>query len=141
MRQFRLTLLLSLLLLPYTINSNSNKSVSKKEMKRLELFTAIAKVESNMDPKSHNKSTDAVGIVQIRKILVKDVNRIYGTKFSYKDRWNKDKSYKMFRLYQNKYNPRWDIERGARIWNGGPDGMKKRTTISYYKKVKKCYRK
>lgn len=120
-----------------TIDSSLTKNkYSEKQMKTI---IAHMQVESSNNDKAWNRKTDAVGVLQIRPILVREVNRLYGTNFTYKDRWNRWKSYQMFCLIQNHYNPKWELEKAARIWNGGPDGMKKPSTKKYYRKVKSVY--
>jgi hypothetical protein len=42
------------------------------------LLAAIIQVESSGNPRAYNQREDAVGILQIRRILVDDLNRIYG---------------------------------------------------------------
>jgi len=104
------------------------------------LLDAIAYVESGNDPNAWNEKEDAVGLYQIRKIFVDDVNRILGKPvFSYNDRWNPHKSREMAYIYicywakKAKGNK---IEAMARIFNGGPKGWKKKCTKPYWKKVK-----
>jgi hypothetical protein len=76
---------------------------------------------------------NAVGILQIYPIMVKDVNRILGyEKYQMSDRQSEKMSIEMFWIYQNRYNPSHDFEKMCRIWSGGPKGMKKQSTIMYY---------
>jgi hypothetical protein len=81
------------------------------------------------------------GYFQITPILINDLNAIYGTNFKLSDRYHYRSCVTMFFLYQNHYNPTWDYEKAARIWNGGPDGMKKKSTIAYWNKTKKLLNK
>ena len=46
----------------------------------------------------------------------------------------------MFILTQKNLNPKNDIEKAIRIWNGGP-GYTKAGTDCYYRKVMKVYNK
>jgi len=102
----------------------------------LKLFIAIAIVESNLNPNAFNPKENAAGIVQIRPILVKDVNRISGKKYTLEDRFSVRKSYEMFCIYLTYYKPK-TYEQAARMWNGGPKGHLKKSTLKYWKKVKK----
>jgi len=103
-----------------------------------DLLAAIAQVESGNCATAHNKEEDAVGLYQIRKIYVDDVNRILGKPyFSYKDRWNPHKSRDMVCIYIIHYGQGKAVEQLARIHNGGPRGWKKKSTIPYWSKVKK----
>lgn len=84
----------------------------------------------------HNDKEDAIGYLQIRPVMINDVNRIIGwDKYKHSDAWDKNKSIEIFMLYQDYYNPEWDLERAARIWNGGPSGDRKSATLKYWGKV------
>lgn len=103
-----------------------------------DLLKAIATVESGNNPSAHNKAEDAVGLYQIRKIYVDDINRILGKPhFSYKNRWSAYKSRLMVGVYLNHYGRGKTIEQLARIHNGGPRGHEKKATEKYWLKVKK----
>jgi len=110
---------------------------SEEHSKRI-IIAAIIHQESNGDPKAFNKKEQAVGILQIRPIMVEEVNRlIKNNKYSLSDRWNEDKSLAMFIDYNNIVNPNWDPEQAARKWNGGINGMSKPTTLEYWLKLEK----
>ena len=100
------------------------------------LVNAIIHVESRGDVNAHNVSEDAVGVLQIRPIMVKEVNRVLGfDKYTLQDRWDKKKSIEMFNVIR--YNtPNPTNEKIARNWNGGPNGYKKKSTLKYWQKVK-----
>jgi hypothetical protein len=113
------------------------------------LYSSIVWVESkgNANAKSRDGS---VGIVQIKPVMVKEVNRIckiqgLDKKFTLADRKNPAKSAEMFWIYQEFYNPdlnldslsKEDMATLARKWNGGPKGHMKRATKKYWKKVSK----
>lgn len=93
----------------------------------------------------------AVGAYQIHKIYVDDVNRILKKlsiwlHFSYEDRWDKAQSRRMIEYYVGYYaliphlnRHVWrpgDLEKIARIHNGGPTGHTKDSTKPYWEKVK-----
>ena len=104
------------------------------------LLSAIIHVESNNDDLAYRASEDAVGCLQIRKCMVKDVNRILkrqksNLRFTYDDRWLRNKSIKMFDIYCKHYGLT-TAEEIARCWNGGPRGMQNEMTAKYWKKVK-----
>ncbi len=113
------------------------------------LYSSIVWVESkgNANAKSRDGS---VGIIQIKPVMVKEVNRICKIKgidkrFTLADRKNPNKSEEMFWIYQEFYNPdinrdslsKEDMEIMARKWNGGPEGHRKKATRKYWKKVSK----
>jgi hypothetical protein len=104
------------------------------------LLSAIMFVESSYNDSAYNSYEDAVGCLQIRKCMVNDVNRILrrqksDLRFSYDDRWFRDKSIKMFDIYCKHYGLT-TAEEIARCWNGGPRGMQNEMTAGYWKKVK-----
>jgi len=127
------------------------KPFEKNEAVKDVLYSSIAWVESKHNPKA--KSRDgSVGVIQIKPVMVKEVNRIckirgLKTRFTLSDRNNPNKSEEMFWIYQKFYNPRmnWDslsvsdIKILARKWNGGPNGNLKRATNGYWKKVSKRF--
>ena len=103
------------------------------------LLSAIIHVESGNNDSAYNSYEDAVGCLQIRKCMVDDVNRILfrqksDLKFSYSDRWLRNKSIKMFDIYCKHYGLT-TAEEIARCWNGGPRGMNKPITATYWRKV------
>ena len=69
-----------------------------------------------------------------------NVNRIYGTSFSYRNAFHPVLSRHIDVLYLQPYTDKTPtLEQIARIWNGGPRGMKKQSTIKYGKKYKRRY--
>jgi hypothetical protein len=111
------------------------------------LYSSIVWVESkgNANAKSRDGS---VGIIQIKPVMVKEVNRIckikgLDKKFTLADRKSPRKSEEMFWIYQEFYNPdlnrdslsKEDLELMARKWNGGPNGHLKKATRKYWRKV------
>ena len=103
------------------------------------LIGAIIQVESSGDDSAYNKSEDAVGCLQIRPIMVREVNRLLKKRKSSKqytllDRWSRGKSIEMFLVFTKNISK---LEAKARCWNGGPKGMNRSATIKYWNKVKK----
>lgn len=104
------------------------------------LLDAIIQVESGGDPTKHAKGEDAVGCLQIRKIMIRDVNRILKKqknkkRYKYKDRWDCVKSKEIFDIVIEYYLPGACDEDIARLWNGGPRGPIKDNTKKYWRKV------
>jgi len=101
------------------------------------LIKAISAVESGNNEKAVNGQH--VGILQISPCVVDDCNKICKEKrFKYSDRYSKEKSIEMFNIYQNKYNPKGELDKALRVWNGGP-GYTIRGTNRYVKRVMKKY--
>jgi len=106
------------------------------------LVNALMWVESRCDTSAYCKREDAVGVLQIRPIMVREVNRILrlkGSSYTYtlEDRWSKDKSIEMFNVVANYYHETSSYEKIARCWNGGPKGLQKKQTQKYWRKVQK----
>ena len=105
-----------------------------------DLVGAIIQVESKGNPKAFAKGENAAGILQIRPIMVNEVNRLLHKFDSEKfytldDRWDEKKSIEMFYVIYNYYHKDSSYEEIARCWNGGPKGLQKKQTKRYWKKV------
>ena len=112
--------------------------VKDSVIKMSNLIGAIIQVESVGNDSAYNRSEDAVGCLQIRPIMVREVNRLLQKRkddrvYTLSDRWNRQKSIEMFLVFTQKIST---SEAKARCWNGGPKGMTKSSTIKYWKKVK-----
>ena len=101
------------------------------------LIAAIIQVESGGDTLAYNAKEDAVGCLQIRPIMVREVNRLVGKdSFTLQDRWSKVKSIQMFNILRSHLKGASD-EQIARTWNGGYNGHNIPQTMQYWNKVKK----
>lgn len=103
------------------------------------VMQAIIQVESCGNTKA--KSGNSCGAMQITPILVKECNNILRKRnskkrFTLRDRFSLEKSKEMFLLIQSYFNPKNDIERAIRAWNGGNNYSVKRTQ-RYFSKVMK----
>ena len=110
------------------------------------LIDALMWVESRCDTSAYCKREDAVGVLQIRPIMLREVNRILDLKgsstiYTLEDRWNRDKSIQMFNVIANYYHETSSYEKIARCWNGGPKGLQKKQTQKYWRKVQKRLKK
>ncbi len=110
---------------------------------REELIEAMAFIESGGNPATIgdvNLGTPSVGLLQIRPIMVREVNRILrkqglDKRFKNSDRKSGDKSIEMFNIWADAYHLNSSYEKMARNWNGGPKGYKKTATAHYWTKV------
>ena len=101
------------------------------------LLMAVMAVESNFDSMAYNEKENAAGVLQIRPIMVREVNRLLGkNKYTLKDRWSKAKSIEMFNVIRSHLKGASD-EQIARTWNGGYNGHNIPQTMQYWQKVKK----
>jgi hypothetical protein len=112
----------------------------------LSILPTLCTVESNNDPLSVGDYGDAIGILQIHKICVDDVNRVYNTTYTHEDMFDEELSKEVFILYltygavvyKNKFNRYPNEEELVRMWNGGIyNGYKIKSTKIYYKKYLK----
>lgn len=118
-----------------------------KERSIDQLIEALIEVESHGNDYAigdkHLKDK-AYGCLQIRRSCLEDVNQLLGTKHRPEDMLGKRAlSVKMCRTYLSRYATRKalgrepTIEDMARIWNGGPAGWRKKSTLPYWHKVQK----
>ena len=120
--------------------TTSSMVVVRSIPKQDKLIDAIIYVESRGNTLAHNILEDAVGCLQIRPIMVREVNRLLAKNnilkvYTLADRWNKTKSIEMFNVIKNHtIDP--SNEKLARNWNGGWNGYKKPSTLKYWHKVK-----
>lgn len=100
------------------------------------LIEGMIQVESRGNECAYNRREDAVGCLQIRPIMVREVNRLLGSEvYTMNDRWDCDKSVDMLMVIVEKHHKDLDYESIARCWNGGPRGMRMESTKTYWKKV------
>ena len=111
-----------------------------------DLVSALILVESRGNDSAigdrHIVGGEAVGALQIRPIMVREVNRILkiqksDKRFKLSDRFNREKTLEMFYVWKNFHHKTSDFETIARNWNGGPSGYKKSRTQKYWNKVQK----
>ena len=148
-------------LLPLFINSNTNVPIEvcyeetiielkPKDIQPIikdgDLLTALIFVESRGNDSAigdrHLVGNEAVGALQIRPIMVREVNRILKIqgkteRFDLKDRFDRQQSIRMFMVWKNYHHKNSEPEVIARNWNGGPKGYKKDRTIKYWNKIEK----
>jgi len=105
------------------------------------LVRAIIEVESGGDPDAIGQ-TGELGVLQIRPIMVDEVNRILGTeRYTLADRRDPRKSVDMFWIYTDYWNDvrgDWTDQGMARRWNGGPTGHQEESTKAYWDQVQRA---
>ena len=109
-----------------------------------DLLNALIFIESRGNDSAigdrHLVGNEAVGALQIRPIMVREVNRICKKKglkerFTLKDRFDREKSIHMFMIWKRYYHKDSNFEAIARSWNGGPRWKKIKRTEKYWAKV------
>lgn len=126
------TLLIALAMIPF------GREGSIVHSQKIKLISSVIMVESSGNDSAHNLSEDAVGCLQIRPIMVREVNRLLKRRgddrvYTLQDRWNRQKSIEMFLVFNRNITK---FEEQCRRWNGGPNGMNKPSTRRYWNKVK-----
>jgi hypothetical protein len=109
-----------------------------------EIRDVLKHVETNYNPDLIGDSGKSFGILQIQQGAIDDVNRVYGTDYIHQDAFDINCAEEIFELYiklwtsklekrQNRAATEEDI---VRIWNGGPQGWRRDSTLDYLKKYK-----
>ena len=104
-------------------------------------------VETNNRPHMIGDGGDSYGILQIQLNTIKDVNKKYGTFYTHEDAFDERCAEEIFDLYIRMWTEHLEKKTGSsateydivRIWNGGPNGYKRKATLPYlerYKKIK-----
>jgi hypothetical protein len=153
-------ILLLVLLLPFLVPEPTSvverpvaEVIVEIEPKAIEVITignnlipAMIQVESLGNDSAigdtHLVGNEAVGALQIRPIMIREVNRILKiqkskNRFKRKDRYSRTKSIEMFLVWKNYHHPEGGFETIARNWNGGPRGYKNKRTEYYWSKIQK----
>ncbi len=105
-------------------------------LKDQRLLMAIIEVESKGNPDIINFNEQALGLLQIRPVMIDEINRILREQgkiksFTLTDALDSTKAIEMYWIAQNYHNPANDVKRGCEVWNG------KSKTNKYYKRIKK----
>lgn len=128
MKKFLLIILLiSTVKLTDSIKFNSNTVYKIDEISVIVsrwdlLIKQIIKVESANNHPNYQigDGGKAIGPMQIHKIMVDECNRLQDSiNYTYKDRWDLNKSINIFNIYQDYWNPEHDLELALSLWNGG----------------------
>ena len=107
------------------------------------ILPALIEVESGGNPNKRGAAGE-VGILQIRQICVDDVNRILGSDcFTLWMALKNTRAIDIAHIYLQHWGAHYESETMgpataevlARIWNGGPDGWAKESTLKYWHKV------
>jgi hypothetical protein len=114
----------------------------QKMLHKIAVLNAIITVESGtLGSKAFNKKENAAGILQIRPIYVKEVNKYSDIHFTLADRFDVEKSIQMFFILNDTLNPEYDLSRTSHCHNAGYYNITKRYhhTLTYRKKVQNEY--
>lgn len=98
------------------------------------LLSALIQIESGGNDHAKGRHGE-LGALQIKPILVRDVNRIMGTHYAHQQVTNRAVSTFIATAYLSHYGKNLSDESLARIWQGGPVGHKKSSTRAYARRV------
>lgn len=109
-----------------------------------EIRDVLKHVETNHRPHMIGDGGDSFGILQIQEAVIIDINRKYGTDYTHLDAFDEVCAEEIFNLYiqmwvenlekkENREATEYDV---VRIWNGGPRGYKRSSTLDYLAKYK-----
>jgi len=98
------------------------------------LLSALIAVESGGNDQAKGRHGE-LGALQIKPILVRDVNRIMGTSYAHRQMTNRATATFIAQAYLAHYGSNLSDESLARIWQGGPSGHRKTSTRAYGKRV------
>ena len=97
------------------------------------MCAAFAEVESGNDPDATNLRENAIGILQIRPVMVREANAIVGEElYHHYQCYDPETSCAIFRTVMRRHNPGLDIDAAIDIWNP-------RCSRSYRDRVKNLF--
>lgn len=126
------------ILVCFLSNSLTANNISK-------IREVLKHVETNYRIEMIGDGGDSFGILQIQEAVIIDINRKFGTNYSHQDAFDEVCAEEIFELYIQMYSKKlekkekrpvteYDI---VRMWNGGPRGYKRSSTLDYLEKYKK----
>jgi soluble lytic murein transglycosylase-like protein len=98
------------------------------------LLSALIQIESNGNDQAKGRHGE-LGALQIKPIMVRDVNRIMGTHYVHAQVTNRATATFIANAYLSHYGKHLSDESLARLWQGGPKGAKKSSTRAYARRV------
>ncbi len=104
------------------------------------LLAALIAVESGGNDHARGRHGE-LGPLQIQPAVLADVRRFTGRRYAWSSMTNRVLALEVAQAYIDHYatparlgRPVTDQDR-ARIWNGGPDGWRRRRTLAYWNRV------
>ena len=134
--------------IPIEVEEYQVKTIDK-EIHANRLIEALIQVESSGKEDcvgDKHLIIPSIGVLQIRPIMVREINRILkiqgkDKRYKNKDRYSRVKSIEMFIIWRDYHHKDDNDEVISRCWNGGPKGYKRKKTLHYWNKVKKALKK
>ena len=134
--------------IPIEVEEYQVKTIDK-EIHANRLIEALIQVESSGKEDcvgDKHLIIPSIGVLQIRPIMVREINRILkiqgkDKRYKNKDRYSRVKSIEMFIIWRDYHHKDDSDEIISRCWNGGPKGYKRKKTLHYWNKVQKALKK
>jgi hypothetical protein len=98
------------------------------------LLSALIQIESHGNDLARGKHGE-LGALQIKPILVRDVNRIMGTHYAHAQVTNRATATFIANAYLSHYGRNLSDESLARIWQGGPKALRRSSSRAYGRRV------
>jgi hypothetical protein len=100
------------------------------------IIKAIILAESGGRWDAYNAKEEALGVLQLRPVMVRHVSTLSDKEYKLSDRLDSLKSVEMFKLLMSIRNPRYDIDTACNLWNAGnpnPTNQRIKDKVSIYK--------
>ena len=98
------------------------------------LLSALIQIESAGNDLARGKHGE-LGALQIKPILVRDVNRLMGTHYAHAQVTNRATATFIANAYLSHYGRNLSDESLARLWQGGPKALKRSSSRAYGKRA------
>ena len=98
------------------------------------LLSALIQVESHGNDLARGKHGE-LGALQIKPIMVRDVNRLMGTSYAHAQVTNRATATFIAHAYLSHYGRNLSDESLARIWQGGPKAIHRSSSRAYGKRA------
>ena len=98
------------------------------------LLSALIQIESNGNDLARGKHGE-LGALQIKPIMVRDVNRIMGTHYARQQVTNRTIATFIANSYLAHYGRNLSDESLARIWQSGPKALRRSSSRAYGRRV------
>ena len=107
----------------------------------MDIYSLIALIiiESTGNPLAFNQNEFAVGCMQIRPMVIADYNHYNKAKLQPREMFDVQTSVEVVMWYTEHYGTNKTLIEKIRIWNGGPNGYMKESTLSYKNKYERIY--
>ena len=98
------------------------------------LLSALIQVESAGNDLARGKHGE-LGALQIKPIMVRDVNRLMGTHYAHAQVTNRATATFIANAYLSHYGRNLSDESLARLWQGGPKALNRSSSRAYGKRA------